>query len=159
MTPRGRMAVGCEALVLVTTALGVLAAGSRGAAITLLSALVVEVLVLFVRDFRAPRPPHRPTARRPALPTPPGATTQRQLAAVQMASRGPRWADTELRPKLRRVVEALPVSRRPAPDGDVGAALLAWFIDPARHVRGHDEGFGLSLREIEAMIHHIEGLA
>src|SRR5579875_3439407 len=110
MTPRGRAAVGCGALVLVTTALGVLAAGSRGAAIALLSAVSVEVLVLLAGDLRRPRPPRRPTPRRPALPTPVGATTQRQLAAVQMAARGPRWADTELRPELRRVVDALPAS-------------------------------------------------
>jgi hypothetical protein len=159
MTPRGQVALGGAALVVVATALGVFAAGGRGAAIALSSTLSIEVLLLLARDFSAPRRVHRPRARRPALPTPVGATTQRQLAAIQMATRGPRWADTELRPQLRRILDALPVSRRPAPEGDVGADLLAWFIDPDRQVRGHDEGEGLSLREIEAMIRRLEDLA
>lgn len=156
MTSRGRLAAYCASLVLAATTLSALIAGSRGAAIAMLAALIIEALVFLTACFPVPRAVRQQPTRRPALPTPAGAGTQRQLAAIRLATRGPRWADIELRPQLRRIVDGLSVSRPPTRREDAVDELLAWFIDPNRRVRDHDEGSALSLHDIEVMIGRIE---
>lgn len=136
------------------------AAGLRGAAITLVVALTLEGLAV-LGAYRRPHPIDRRAARRPTLPTPAAATIRRQLGAIQMATRGPRWADTELRPQLRLVVDSLESARGQPRPGNAAERLgdsLAWFVAPDRQVRGHDEGSALSLADIEDMIRRAEEL-
>lgn len=163
MTRRRIAVLTCLGAALIGAAASL--AGVRGAAVVLAGALAVECLTLLARRYSGPRASPVPPARRPELPTPPGATTQRELSAIQMATRGPRWADTALRPQLTRIVDSLggwvdttPARRESAAADERLGAQLSWFLDPERQIRRHDEGRALSLNDIEDMIDRIEML-
>lgn len=164
MTP-----LGIGATVLVVAAIGAFAAalgGPFGVAVLGVGLLVLAALVILAIPYRAATAVGRPDPVRSALPTPPAATLGRDIAAVQMALRGPRWADTELRPTLQRIADALLQARTGRTvRGDPTAARailgesLFWFVNPEREVRGHDDGGEPTMTDLDAMLTRLEDIS
>lgn len=95
---------------------------------------------------------------------PAAAALEACIGTISSACTGPREADTSLRMELARIADRLLLTRtgRPLRGNPAAARLLgaelAWFIDPERPVRGHDDGRGLTGAEIDRMLHRLEEL-
>jgi hypothetical protein len=157
-------AVLSAAAVLLVGAAGA-AAGWFGAGVVALSVTAAVAVAVAGVTMRSPAPlPARPRPRPPA-PDPAHVAFDRMHGAVVMAQRGPRWADTSLRPQLARITDTLLLARtgRGLRDDPAGSRRtlgdrLYEFLDPNRAPRGHDEGPGLTTDELTDMIRRLEDL-
>lgn len=153
------------AVGLLTVAAGA-AAGWFGAGVVTLGVATVVVIGFAGHAYRSPAPlPARPRLRRPS-PDPAAVSFDRIVGALAMAQRGPRWADTALRPRLAHVADTLLMARtgRGLRDAPMAARTLLGlelfdFLDPARPPRGHDDGPGLTIDELTRIISRLEDLA
>jgi hypothetical protein len=152
-------------LVLVCAALAAGAAGERGlagVAVAIIAALSLAALATVYR------PAGSTTAGRPPLGPRPSARAHdidRAAAAVRWATVSPRWADTELRPVLRRIADSLfqaqtgyGLAERPVLARKLLGEQLFSFVDPSRAVRGHEDGPAMTLAEIERLLSALEDL-
>lgn len=163
MTPRTAAEMTAAAGALVSAA--GMAAGWFGVGVVgLVLAATVAIAGLSV-TMRGPAP-LRPRVRAPeARPDPAHVMFERLSGAVAVAQRGPRWADTSLRPHLARTADTLLLAHagyhlRDNPEGArqvLGDALFQ-FVDPTRAARGHDDGPGLTVDELAEMIRRLESL-
>ena len=138
---------------------------TSGAGLTgLVMATALSIAVAVATMHRAAPLPPRPRLTAARADAEHGAF-DRIAGALAMARRGPRWADTSLRPLLSRIADTLLLARtsrglRDDPDGARRALgdQLYEFVDPHRVPRGHDEGAGLSSEELTDMIRRLEEL-
>jgi hypothetical protein len=157
-------AVLAAAAALLVGAAGV-AAGWFGAGVVALTVATGIAIVVTGATMHSPAPlPPRPRPRPPA-PDPAHVAFDRMYGAVVMAQRGPRWADTSLRPQLTRITDTLLLARfgrglrdDPADARRTLGDRLYEFLDPNRSPRGHDEGPGLTADELADMIRRLEDL-
>jgi hypothetical protein len=141
------------------------AAGWFGAGVVGLAVATAVAAAVIGSAMHRPAPlPPRPRPRTVAA-DPAQVAFDRMAGALVMAQRGPRWADTSLRPQVARIVDTLLLARagyrvRDNPDGarrTLGDELFE-FVDPNRAPRGHDDGPGLSTDELTQMIGRLEDL-
>jgi hypothetical protein len=141
------------------------AAGWFGVGVVTLALASAFATVVVGATMRGPAPlPPRPRPRQ-AAPDPAQVAFERMAGALAMAQRGPRWADTSLRPQLARIADTLLLARagirlRDNPERArkaLGDEMFE-FLDPDRVPRGHDDGPGLTTDELTHMTRRLEDL-
>lgn len=158
------VAVGLTLLGLGAVAAGA-AAGWFGITLLALAALNATALSVVATAYRPYPTPPRLRLDSAGGSSPAVKAWERCIGSVSWALHGPREADTSLRPVLARVADTLLDARTgrglradPAAAQRLLGPELFTFVDPARPIRGHDEGVGLSVAEVDRMLARLEEL-
>lgn len=158
------VATGLLLLALAAAVAGA-AAGWFGVAVLAMVVLAAAALAVVARAYRSPAGPPRAAGDPPAATDPAASARERCVGTVSWALHGPREADASLRPALARIADTLLDARTgrglrtdPAAARRLLGSELFTFVDPARAIRGHDEGGGLTVDVVERMLTRLEEL-
>jgi hypothetical protein len=159
--------LGSAAVLFLAAVVGLAAAAAGWLGIAVVGTVVLGAVLLgaLATAYRPPDATRLPQPKPPPPPRPDVVAVQRNAGAISWATRGPRWADTSLRPILAEVADLLVATRtgysvreRPSAARELLGEPLFGFIDPARAVRDHDDGHGPTLADVDRMLTRLEEL-